>query len=162
MLKVMKGKAIVKLQNRVTARVEEDRAFLQAGTANKYVAFGILVTNPTPWELQIVDITCSIIYNDIILMRKALVIDPLPIKLERETVRGKLVYIHYDPFSSPVGLPSNQKGWRIEGTLHLLSYFGKFDVPVPEQLFTKGQLAQESQWIESLHYVRENIGRVNA
>lgn len=159
MLKLMRGQALAKLNIRVSASIREDSCYLQAGTANRYVAFGMFVFNPTSWELQVKDVECAISYDGIVLTRKALVLDSLPILIRRETASGTLVQIAYDPFSSPMGLPLTQKGWRLRGTLHLSSYFGLFDVPIPDTLLTNGHLAQEKAWNDSVDYVGQHTGK---
>jgi hypothetical protein len=160
MLKLMGRQAIAKLRNRVSSYIREDNCYLQAGTANRYVVFGILVSNPTPWELKIRDIDCTVSHDEIVMTHKALILDSLPIVIRQETASGTLIQIAYDPFSSPIGLPLTQKGWRIRGLLHFSSYFGYFDISVTESLLTKGQLAPENAWSDSVDYVRQNTGKV--
>ena len=160
-LTVMKRPFLEKLRSRVSAHVLEDRWFLAAGVPNRYVTFPIEVKNPTPWELQITDIACSISYNDLVVTHRALIADTLPIKIEKETetTRGKVIQVRYDPVGSVLGLPIDQNGWRIEGRIRLSSNFGEFDVPIPLAILPKGQQVPEQVWNKAVDYIKMVTGK---
>jgi len=160
MLKLMSKQAVTKLCDRIKADVRENDCYLMGGTANRYVHFGIRVSNPTPWELEIKDISCMISYDDIVIVRKALILDVIPIIIRKETASGTLVNIAYDPFSSPIGLPVNQNGWKIQGMLHFSSDFGSFNIPITETHLIQGKLAQNKVWNDSVAYVKQYICKV--
>jgi hypothetical protein len=157
MLKLMKRRTLVIMQKYVEVRVGDDLSFLDGQSPNRYVTFPISVRNPTPWELKITDASCSILYNDIIYSYKAIVLEKLPVTIPKGT-HNKVFYIRYDPFSSPLGLPPNQVGWKVKGLLAISSYFGNFEIAIPDTAELGHKLVQnENEWNDAVNYVKSKI-----
>jgi len=158
MLKIIKRRSLELLQNRITIKLVEGLCCLDTTLPNRYVCFGISVTNPTPWELKITDVCCSILYNDVTYSHKAEVREKLPITISKETISGKVFEIRYDPFSSPLGLPPKPGRWEITGHLCISSYIGNFEKSIPTTSILGSKLVQnENQWNDAVNYVKSKI-----
>lgn len=156
MLRLVNRRVLDKLRQRVSVRVIEERSFLTR-EANRYVSFALLMTNPTPWDLTVSDVACSVAYNEIVIMQKAVVYG-LPIMVDRETIDGKLIRVYYDPFASIMRLPTSQTGWKLQGKMRIQSYFGTLDLDIPATYFNGGKLASAADWAEAAIFVNTQIG----
>lgn len=156
MLKLIKRRSLETLQNRVTIKLVEGLCCLDTTLPNRYVCFGISVTNPTPWKLKITDVCCSILYNDVTYSHKAIVRESLPIRIPKETISDKVFEIRYDPFSSPLGLPPEPVGWKINGYLCISSYIGNFEKTIPTTP-VRAIVQNENEWLDAVNYVKSKI-----
>lgn len=160
MLKIVGKQSLRKLEGRITAQVIKDNCYLLSADPNRYLQFSILITNPTPWNVEIVDVNCSISYNEVIITHKALVSKSLPITLGKETALGKEVNILYDPFSSPLGLPLQQGRWKLKGYIRCSSYYGVFDVLIPDA-YLDNPVGKEQTWEDAVNFVEKTLGRTS-
>jgi hypothetical protein len=159
MLKTVNRKYLEKLQSRISVNITEDICSVD-GTPNRFVSFPIAITNPTPWELEVKDVVCSISHHGIICTHKALVRQKLPFNIGKEIMTAKCVTILYDPFGSPLGIPTDSSGWELNGYLLLSSYFGELQRPIafPNLSVCKSP-PEQKRYLDAIDYVKSKIMR---
>jgi hypothetical protein len=147
MLKVISGKVLPRIEQRVTIDVPKELHFLHSRARGRPLEFVALISNPTPLAIWICGREITISYNDAVL---AIEKDNTRIQIPKETLKHHVTLAIYRPLMHPVGLPSKNESWKLEGTLKLRCYYGEWSLPIKT-----GYFAISGDWQEAKEHVAQ-------
>jgi hypothetical protein len=136
------------VKRRVSITIPERGHLLHGGAADKHIEFVAEFRNPTPVNLLIKTGKVEIIHNDIPIGSSTINNVPIP----REA-SPKISVANYYPFLCPIGLPTKNEQWRLEGSLNMQCPYGSWDILIetrhPFSVEHEGKWEDIKAWIES-------------